>query len=186
VRKLILLPLISGALTLFSTGVHAEGLSSSKSHFVYRDTSGTTHAVTVIHRYWSVPMIHPFASIDPRLDKTLVRAASFAEERANAKSKAHCWQYVKEALVASGAVSSYPRTSYAYQAGEELEHNFGFKKLPIRDAFEAPVGAVCVFGHGNDGAGHVAIRTRDGFVSDYYTKNRCKYPFVAAFVKYSE
>jgi hypothetical protein len=53
----------------------------------------------------------------------------------------------------------------------------------VRDQFAAPIGAVLVFGHGT--TGHVVIRTKTGFASDYWTKNRCKYPLVAVYGKYS-
>ena len=97
--------------------------------------------------------------------------------------RARCWRYVKEALVASGVIDSYPKTNYAWQAGEELVRNYGFKRLPVRDQFAAPIGAVLVFGHGSES--HVVIRTKRGFASDYWTKNRCKYPLVAVYGKFS-
>ena len=48
---------------------------------------------------------------------------------------------MKEALLASGAVTSYPKTSLAKQAGDELVREYGFKKLPIRDPYAAPIKA---------------------------------------------
>lgn len=123
--------------------------------------------------------------MDSRLDPKLRHAASIAEERAHARSKARCWRSVKEALLASGAITSYPKTNYAYQAGEELVRSYGFKKLSMRDPFAAPLGAVLVFSHGSNGAGHVVLRTKTGFVSDYRTKNRCRYPLVAVYGKFS-
>ena len=108
----------------------------------------------IIHHYF-VPRIHPNAMIDPRLDSRLRRAASIAQERANAHTQARCWRYVKEALVAAGAVSSYPTTAYACDAGEELVRKFGFKRLSMRDPYAAPIGAVIVYGRGSGGAGHV-------------------------------
>jgi hypothetical protein len=42
---------------------------------------------------------------------------------------------------------------------------------------------VLVFGHG--ATGHAVIRTKTGFVSDYWTSNRCKYPLVAVYGKFS-
>jgi hypothetical protein len=135
-----------------------------------------------MRHYW-VPVGHPDATVDSRLDPRLRRAATIAQERANARSRARCWQYVKAALVASGVISSYPKTNYASEAGEELVRNYGFKRLPVQDQFAAPIGAVLVFGHGS--AGHVVIRTKSGFVSDYWTKNRCKYPLVAVYGKFS-
>ena len=87
--------------------------------------------------------------------------------------------------MASGAIASYPKSNYACEAGEELVRNYGFRKLAVRDPYQAPLGAVLVYGEGSNGAGHVELRTKDGFVSDYHSKNRCKYPLIAAFVKYS-
>ena len=92
---------------------------------------------------------------------------------------------MKEALVAAGAISSYPQTAYARDAGTELVQKFGFKRLPMRDPYAAPVGAVIVYGHGAGGAGHVELRTRDGFVSDYRSKSRCYYPVQAIYGKFS-
>jgi hypothetical protein len=132
-----------------------------------------------------VPIVHPDARVDARLDPRLRRAATIAEERANAHSKARCWRYVKEALLASGVIKSYPKTNYASQAGEELVRSFGFKRLLVRDQFAAPIGAVLVFAQGSHGSGHVVIRTRSGFASDYWTKNRCKYPLIAVYGKFS-
>ncbi len=84
--------------------------------------------------------------------------------------------------VASGVIDTYPKSNYAWQAGEELERDFGFTRLPIHDQFAAPIGSVLVFGSGPES--HVVIRTKNGFASDYWTKNRCKYPLVAVYAKY--
>ena len=112
-----------------------------------------------------------------------MRAASMAEERANAHSKGLCWRYVKLALVDAGAVNSYPKTTYAAEAGAELMQSYGFTRLSIRDPYQAPVGSVLVYG--NRGRGHVEIRTRDGFASDYHSRNACYYPLVAVYAKLS-
>jgi hypothetical protein len=166
--------------------LHAEGLVKSTSHFYYRDPSGAVSSARVVHRYWNVPIVHPFAKIDSRIDMKLMRAASFAQERAHAQSRAHCWHAVKEALVASGVIDRYPQTNYGYQAGEELVRDFGFQKLDdVHDPYDAPVGAVLVYDRGANGAGHVELRTKDGFVSDYHSKNRCKFHLVAAYAKFS-
>ena len=100
----------------------AAGLRPSKSDFYYKSASGKTTAARIIYRYRRVQIVHPLARVDSRLDPRLLRAASIADDRAHAHSKARCWHYVKEALVAAGAVSSYPRTAYACQAGQELGH----------------------------------------------------------------
>jgi len=89
--------------------------------------------------------------------------------RKHARSTAHCWHAVKEALVAAGAIKSRPKTADAHEAGAELVRRFGFKRLPVRDPYTAPVGAVLVYSHGRN-PGHVEIRTKNGFVSDYFSK----------------
>lgn len=169
---------------LLSTTISArsEGLAKSRTRFYYSNFDGSVGSARILRHYW-VPVIHPDAPVDTRLDPRLRKAATIALERANARSKSRCWQYVKTALVESGVIDSYPRTNYATQAGDELVQNYGFKKLPIHDQYAAPVGAVLVFGHGTEG--HVVIRTKTGFASDYWTSNRCKYPLVAVYGKFS-
>jgi hypothetical protein len=167
-------------LSLCPGELRADGLAKSKSHFFYKEGSGRFGSVRIIRHYWR-QTVHPNAKIDPRIDPRLRRAASIAQERANARSRARCWQYVKRALVSAGAVSSYPKTAYAYEAGRELTRDYGFKKLSVRDPYAAPLGAVLVYG----GRGHVEIRTKTGFVSDYHSKNRCFYPLLAVYGKYS-
>lgn len=169
---------------LLSTTIdgRSEGLAGSRTRFYYNNFDGSVGSARIMRHYWT-PVTHPDAAVDDRLDPRLRRAATIAQERANARSKARCWQYVKTALVESGVIDSYPKTNYASQAGDELVRDFGFKRLPIQDQFAAPVGSVLVFGHGTEG--HVVIRTKTGFVSDYWTSNRCKYPLVAVYGKYS-
>lgn len=182
--KLILIVIMS-LLTVAATATsgRAEGDARPQTQFRYRSAGGKLTTVRVIHRYYGV--MHPDAPVDIRIDPHLRRAATIAQERANARTKARCWRYVKEALYAAGAVSSYPKTNYACQAGDELSRNYGFKRLLIRDPYAAPVGAVIVYGRGSGGAGHVELRTKSGFVSDYYSKNRCYYPVLAVYAKYS-
>ncbi len=122
------------------------------------------------------------AKIDPRLDPKLRQAATLAEERANAHSQAQCWHYVKHALFSAGVITSYPKTAYAADAGDELMRSYGFKRLPIHDPYAAPVGAVLVYGDRSHG--HVELRTKDGFVSDYHSKYRCYYPLIAIYGKF--
>ncbi|MFN2507205.1 MAG: hypothetical protein ABR589_00335 [Chthoniobacterales bacterium] len=171
-------------LFLSSALVKAEGLVRSESRFYYKPASGKVTSAPILRRYYG-RTLYPTANVDSRLAPSLRRAATIAQERASARTKARCWRYVKEALVAAGAVSSYPKTNYASQAGEELVRNYGFKKLPIRDPYAAPVGAVIVYGKGSGGAGHVEIRTKTGFVSDYHSKSKCFYPLLAVYGKYS-
>src|ERR1043166_7780951 len=140
--------------------------SSSRQEFHYKKNDDRTETVTVITKYYPKKIQHPLAKVDRSIDPKLMRAASIAEERANAHSRLKCWHYVKEALVASGVIHSYPKTVYAKDAGHELVSDYGFKKLAVRDPFKAPVGAVLVYG-ASRAAGHVEIRMREGFVSDF-------------------
>ena len=181
-RFLFFVFLTSCALISSTLEVQSAGLAPSRSRFYYSDFDGSVGSARIMRHYWT-PVIHPDATVDSRLDPRLRRAATIAQERANARSRARCWQYVKEALVASGVISSYPKTNYASEAGDELVRSYGFKRLAVHDQFAAPIGSVLVFGHGS--AGHVVIRTKSGFVSDYWTKNRCKYPLVAVYGKFS-
>ena len=176
-RVLVLTILCAGCLSL-----RAEGLQESTQKFYYKDSSGSVTGVKIIHRYWTKPIVHAFAKVDPRLDPRLARAATFAQERANAHSRASCWHYVKHALFSAGVVRSYPKTAYAAEAGDELMRSYGFRRLPIRDPYQAPVGAVLVYG--NRRRGHVEIRTKDGFVSDYHSKFCCGYPLLAVYGKF--
>jgi len=154
-----------------------------KSEFVFKDKTGKTVSAPIVERYQKNRIVHPMAKTDPRLDPKLSRAATIADERAHAHSKSRCWHYVKEALLASGAVTSYPKTSLAKQAGDELVRDYGFKKLPIRDPYAAPIGSVLVYFKGRNVPGHVEIRTKTGFVSDFRSKDACRYALVGVYAK---
>lgn len=183
-RFLFLAFLTSCALISTTLEVKSAGLNPSRSRFYYSNFDGSVGSARIMRRSWRmVPVVHPDATVDSRLDPRLRKAATIAQERAHARSKARCWRAVKEALVASGVIGSYPKTNYATQAGEELVRNYGFKRLPVRNEFAAPIGSVLVYGQG--AAGHVAIRTKSGFVSDYWTRNRCKYRLVGVYGKFS-
>ena len=155
---------------------------STGSKFGYTDASGKRQSVQIIDKYQPTKIVHPFAKIDTNIDPKLCRAATIAEERARAHSHSLCWRFVKEALVAAGVVSSRPTTSLAKQAGQELVSNYGFKKLAVADPYAAPVGAVLVYG-ASKAAGHVEIRTQDGFVSDFRSKTPSRRPLIGVFTK---
>lgn len=169
-RSLISLFVVITAVPLLSVeGAPAQTVESAQSKFVYKDAHGKALSAPIVTRYYPKKIQHPLAKVDRTINPKLMHAATIAAERAHAHSRSMCWHYVKEALLASGAVSSYPKTVYAKEAGRELVDSYGFKKLSVRDPFKAPVGAVLVYG-GNRAAGHVEIRTRDGFVSDYKSR----------------
>ena len=175
------LVVIVGSIALAAT-VRADVSSGSKSKFVFTDAKGKTQSADIVTKYQPTKIVHPFAKVDQGLDPKLMRAATIAQERARAHSRSRCWQYVKEALLASGAVNSYPKTAYAKEAGRELVSNYGFKKLAVRDPFRAPVGSVLVYG-ASKAAGHVEIRTKEGFVSDFRSKIPSPRPLLGVYAK---
>jgi hypothetical protein len=148
---------------------------------VCKDASGKKQSIEIVDKYYPKKIVKPFAD-DSKIDPKLRRAATIAEERARAHSLSKCWRYVKEALVAAGVVKSRPQTLLAKQAGQELVNNYGFKKLPVSDPYQAPVGAVLVYG-ASRAAGHVEIRTPNGFVSDFRSKTPSRRPLLGIFAK---
>lgn len=183
VRKITLLltVVLGGAFAASASAAKTESLNFKPS-FVFKDRSGKTVSVPVVDEYQKKKLVFPTAKVDPHLDPRLMRAASIAQERSHAHSKSRCWRYVKEALLASGVIDSRPKTALAKQAANELVQDYGFKKLPIRDPFAAPVGAILVY-NARGAAGHVEFRTKNGFVSDFRSKTPSKRPLMGVFVK---
>jgi len=157
-------------------------LPPAEKEFTFKDRTGTVTAAPIVDQFQKSRIVYPLAKVDPRISPMLARAASIAQERAHAHSKSRCWRYVKNALLASGVISSYPKTAYAKQAGDELVRDYGFKKLPIRDPYKAPIGAVLVYGS-RRAAGHVEIRTKTGFVSDFQNKKPSPRPLLGIYAK---
>ncbi|MFN2507621.1 MAG: hypothetical protein ABR589_02490 [Chthoniobacterales bacterium] len=149
--------------------------------FVFKDASGQCVSVPLVDASAKRKLTLPVAKVDPKLSPALARAATIAQERAHAHSKSRCWRYVKEALLASGAVNSYPKTVLAKQAANELVQNYGFKKLAVTDPYAAPLGAVLVYG--GRGAGHVEIRNKTGFVSDFRAPVPSKRKLIGVYAK---
>lgn len=156
--------------------------TQSFGRYTYRTPQGKKESVPVITQYYPKQIVYPLAKIDRHIDRKLMQAASIAEERAHAHSRSRCWHYVKDALLASGVIDSRPKTAYAKEAAQELVTNYGFKKLSVKDPFAAPVGSVLVYG-GKRAAGHVEIRTRDGFVSDFRSKTPSPRPLLGVYAK---
>lgn len=171
--------LFVGICSLTLSSAHGAGVSKSETRFIYVDGNGKVQSAQIMSGFTG-RTTNPFPHLDPRM----ARAASIAEERAHAHSRSRCWRYVKEALLASGAVDSYPQTGLARQAGDELVRRYGFKRLATRDPFQAPVGAVLVYGSGR-AAGHVEIRTRHGFASDFRTPTPSRRPLIGIYAKTS-
>ena len=192
-RKLSPLVLLVGSAFTFSNPGHTPSpnttperpLAFAMPQFSFTDASGQQTSVPLVQESEKRQLAAPFKKFDPRLDPSLTKAATIAQERAHARSKSKCWRYVKQALLASGAVTSYPKTALAKQAGDELVREHGFEKLPITDPHAAPVGAVIVYYKGAKLPGHVEIRTKDGFVSDFKTKNPSPHPVIGVYAKAS-
>ena len=152
------------------------------SRFSFRSPQGKKESVPVITDFYPKRIVYPLAKVDRRIDNRLVQAASLAQERAHAHSRSRCWHYVKDALLASGVIDSRPKTELARDAASELVNNYGFKRLSISDPFAAPVGSVLVYGTARS-VGHVEIRTKDGFVSDFRSPIPSKRPLMGVYAK---
>lgn len=118
-----------------------------------------------------------------KYDRRMIHAAEIATSRAYPQPTWRCWHFVKDALLDAGVISSRPASPWAKQAGDELCGKFGFKKLPVKDPRDAPVGAVIVYG-GAD-AGHVELRTETGYVSDFISRTPYPRPLIGVYVKES-
>jgi hypothetical protein len=151
-------------------------------HYSYKTPEGKRESAPVITQYYPKQIVYPFAKIDRHLDRKLTYAATIAQERAHAHSRSRCWHYVKEALLASGVIDSRPKSELAKEAAQDLVSNYGFKRLSVSDPFAAPIGSVLVYG-ANRAAGHVEIRTRDGFVSDFRSKTPSPRPLLGVYAK---
>src|ERR1700704_1024792 len=109
-RKTVSLFIVLIGWSLGATTADAQLITGPRaSQFTFQDTGGQTRSARVIGRYYPGRIAHPLARIDSRLDRRLLRAATLADERANARSKERCWRYVKQALLAAGGGRSYPK-----------------------------------------------------------------------------
>jgi hypothetical protein len=182
-RKLLTITLTISACAVFCPRpAFALVFSAPKPNFVFTDASGKKQSAEIVDKYYPKKIVEPCAKMDSNIDPKLRRAATIAQERAHAHSLKKCWQFVKEALVAAGVVKSRPQTPLAKQAGQELVKNYGFKKLPVSDPYQAPVGSVLVY-DAKRAAGHVEIRTEGGFVSDFRSKIPSRRPLLGVFAK---
>ena len=150
--------------------------------FSFKNAEGKKESIPVISQYYPKQITYPYAKVDRRIDSRLVQAATLAQERAHAHSRSRCWHYVKDALLASGVIDSRPKTELARDAASELVNNYGFKKLSVTNPFAAPVGSVLVYGTARS-VGHVELRTKDGFVSDFRSPTPSKRPLVGVYAK---
>jgi hypothetical protein len=151
-------------------------------HFSFKSPEGKRESVPVITQYYPKQIVYPYGKVDRHIDSRLMQAATIAQERAHAHSRSRCWHYVKDALLASGVIESRPKSELARDAASELVSNYGFKRLPVTDPFSAPVGSVLVYGTARS-VGHVELRTREGFVSDFRSKTPSRRPLLGVYAK---
>src|SRR5207244_12870524 len=78
---------ISAAGLLFATAAHGQLVESGKSRFIFKDADGKTDSAEVVTKYASKKIVHPFAKTDSSDDSKLRRAATIADERAQALSR---------------------------------------------------------------------------------------------------
>lgn len=139
-------------------------------------SAGTDNKVVKEPDFYFLPKLKPL-----RYDNRMLDAADIATYSAHKHSRRRCWRAVKNALIEANLVEYRPTTKYAKQAGEELEQKFAFKKLDLTDPFDAPIGSILVYG--GNGAGHVEIRTADGFVSDFFSDHPSSRPLIGVYVR---
>lgn len=150
--------------------------------FAFKDLNGNMMSAPLVEESAKRKLTKPVAPENPAISPALVKAATVAQERAHARSKSKCWRYVKQALLAAGAVDSYPKTALAKQAGTELVNDYGFQKLAVTDPYAAPVGSVLVY-TAKGAPGHVELRTKNGFVSDFSTDKPSKRKLIGVYAK---
>jgi len=173
------LPLI---LLLCSTTLVVPGVSHASSYtYSYYGSLYDEHSAQTVGP--ELQRIFGPKSANIRYDSRMIHAAEIAAERAHRHSTERCWHSVKNALLDAQVVPTRPTTEYAKQAGNELQDKFGFTRIRVTSPFDAPVGAVLVYG--GRGAGHVEIRTATGFVSDFISPTPSPRPLLGVYVKRS-
>jgi len=170
------LPLLLCVLTLLSPCVSHAGTVATYSYARSLFDEGTAQTVSP-----EMQTIFGPRSSHIRYDARMIAAAQIAAERAHAHSTRECWHSVKNALLDAQVVPTRPTTEYAKEAGTELQTKYGFTKIQVISPFDAPVGAVLVYG--GRGAGHVEIRTATGFVSDFISLKPSPRPLLGVYVK---
>src|SRR5437762_5919418 len=94
------------------------------SRFSFKSAEGNKESVPVISQYYPKQMVYPFGRVDRHIDSRLMQAASIAQERAHAHWRSRGWHYVKEALLASAAIDSPPKTEVARGAAQDPVSNY--------------------------------------------------------------
>jgi hypothetical protein len=126
------------------------------------------------------------APLNQGVSSELRLAAGYCQVHTFAKKPQKlCWKRIKEALLRANVISSYPQSSYAYQAGDELVARYGFRKIAVLSPYDAPVGSILVYRDNGEGGGfgHAEFRTPHGFTSDYTSPYPCKFKLTGVYIK---
>ena len=156
----------------------------AKSEFVFKDRNGKTVSAPIVTEYQKNRIVRPLAKIDPKAGSRSSPARPQSQTSAPGPIRGRVAGVTSRKLFwLQARWTSYPKTALAKQAGEELVRDYGFKKLPIRDPYKAPVGSVLVYYKGRNRPGHVEIRTKTGFVSDFRSKDASRHPLLGVYGK---
>ncbi len=131
--------------------------------------------------------IEPVRPMDQQSTSTPRQSAfhfSFKTPEGKKESAPVVTQYYPQRIVYpfAGVIDSRPKSELARDAAQELVSNYGFKKLSVSDPFAAPIGSVLVYGTTRS-VGHVELRTRNGFVSDFRSPTPSRRPLVGVYAK---
>ena len=124
---------------------------------------------------------HPVANVitAPVADK-MAATIAYALKHREPQSIHFCLKYVKRALFATKMIRYYDNCQLAKEYGPHLEEN-GFENIlltrPGTNIASAPIGAIIVYRpiemqvyQGKTIAGHIEIKTKLGYVSDYLSE----------------
>src|SRR5437868_14610976 len=96
-RKLLSLTFtVLGCAAFCPLPASALGFSAPKPQCAYTDASGKKQSAEVVDKYYPKKITQPVAG-DSKIDPKLCRAATIAEEGAEAHSLKQCWQFGQEA-----------------------------------------------------------------------------------------
>src|SRR3981189_2209907 len=118
--KTFLFLIIASSFAVPAPAVRGATAEPVKSRFIFKDAQGKSQSAEIVTKYQPKKIVNPIARMDSSIDPKLCRAATIAQERAHAHSRSRCWQYVKEALPASGVIDSPPKPGTAKQAAAAL------------------------------------------------------------------
>ena len=154
------------------------------SKFVFKDASGKATSVDVIQSYQSTKIGRPFATADRQasIQNRCGAAAPIAEERAHAHSSMATPARSKGGPPCIRRDQLPPEDRIRERGGSGISQQLWLPKA----AGERSVSSAGGFGpvdNANRAAGHVEIRTNNGFVSDFRLETPSRRPLLGVFVK---